>query len=168
MKVIITAILFLIAFSASAQNTYNNKIGEVKELNIYGKDANVIIGKIIVNNNIDPPSIKLLESFQTPTPQKDGFFFTAFAFGTNNVLPLYNVDLHLKFNHPVDSLREGGISYEIAPENAKNGLSVDKLSYSHIGSEIHAMIKGKAVFVVLIKSKYKIETTITGVNSNSD
>lgn len=166
MKLIITAILFLITFPISAQNIYNNKIGEVKELNVYGKDANVIIGKIIINNSIDPPSIRLLESFQTPMPQQDGFYFTAFTFGTNNVLPLYNVDLHLKFNHPVDSLGVRGIRYEIT--DSENGLSKDKLSYSHKGSEIHASLHGKAVFLVLIKSKYKIETTITGVGTNSD
>ncbi|MFI5158954.1 MAG: hypothetical protein ACHQF4_08805 [Sphingobacteriales bacterium] len=168
MKLFITVIFFLFAFSANAQNKYSNKIGEVKELNIYGNNANVVIGKIIITNTIDPPSIKLLQSFQSPTPQQDGFYFTAFAFGTNSVLPLYNVDLHLKFNHPVDSLQEGGISYGLYPSNAKNGLSADKLSYSLTGSEIHAMIKGKAVFVVLIKSKYKIETTITGAGANSD
>jgi hypothetical protein len=166
MKFLFSLIFTILFFCAHAQSVYKNNIATVKELNIYGKGANVIIGKIIVNNSVNPPSIKLLESTQSSVPDKDGFYFTGFSFGTNNVLPLYNVDLHLKFNHPVDSLTEAGISYEIKQVNIVNGLSKDKLSYSHVGDEVHAMLAKIARFVVLIKSKEKIETTITGVDAN--
>jgi hypothetical protein len=43
MKLFLSLLLFFICYQANAQ--ISNKIAEVKELNIYGKDANIIIGK---------------------------------------------------------------------------------------------------------------------------
>jgi hypothetical protein len=163
MKALCTIFVCLLCSQLKAQNTYNNKIGEVKELNIYGKDANVIIGKIITNQSLDPPPIKLLEKVQEQQP--DGSWFTAFAFGHNSANPIYNVNLKLIFSKPVDSLAEDGVQYFIGPMNT-NVLSKDNLSYSFIASEIHASINQFAAFVIRIKSKYKIETTITGVDAN--
>lgn len=165
MKPLLTILICFFCYHIKAQNTYNNKIGEVKELNVYGKDATVLIGKIIINTNSEPPPIKLLESVQNQEP--DGTYITSFAFGHMSATPLYNVDLKLLFSKPVDSLKEYGLIMWTGPTTPPHGLSTDKLSYIFTASQIEASINKVAAFVVRIKSKYKIETTITGVDATN-
>jgi hypothetical protein len=165
MKPLFTFLICFFSYSLVAQNTYNNKIGEVKELNIYGADAKVIIGKIIINQASDPPQIQLLQSLQQQQP--DGNYLTSFAFGHNSIQPFYAVNLKLTFSKSVDSLKEEGVSMWTG-DPSNHGLSKDNLSYVFVANKIETVIfEGKiAFFVIRIKSKYKIQTTITGVAAN--
>ncbi|RKR82654.1 hypothetical protein BDD43_2839 [Mucilaginibacter gracilis] len=158
LKFILFTLCFLKLTLANAQNIYNNQIGEVKELNIYSKDAKINIGKVIINKT-EKVKITLLSSYQIK--ETTGTFITAFCIGNNDSNTMFSLKLKLVFSAPVDSVDVKGLQVYLGnfPE-----LQEDKLSFYFSSPSIQASYYNKSQLIFIIKSKYKIETTITGID----
>jgi len=151
----ILAILFftIISVSASAQNTYNNQVNNLKELNIYGGNSKISIGKILVNPTIKP---KLLLSGYTQVKDTADTYKTTFIFNSVDNLPFFGVNVYLRFNESVSSVHA---IFNGTAMIMSEGQSQDMKEYQFKASQINA-----DSFSIEIVSKTKIFTTMYGVD----
>ncbi|SDT60988.1 hypothetical protein SAMN05216490_4310 [Mucilaginibacter mallensis] len=158
MRSFFTIMLSAFLFHASAQNTYNNKIGEVKELKIYGSDAKIVIGKIIVNETLET---KLYLINSTQLKDDSNYYVTKFNFGNNQSVALFGAKITMKFNKPVLFVNFGGFSTATA---MGFGISADKTSYVFKAQQINRDPDNHVIITFIIKSKERITTEVSGVD----
>ena len=153
MKSLPTIMLILCSFSLIAQNKINNKIKEVKNLNIYG-NGKTIIGKIIINQTIKT-KIFLLGSSQVK--DSSGNFTTVLEFGNEEAIPFFNGDFFFQFDQPVISVEP----HLTVGMSLSYGLSDDHKSFFFTAGQINRPFgNGNILIYFTIQSATKVKVVI--------
>jgi hypothetical protein len=156
MKQLLIVVLCFSMLYAKGQNTNRSKTTGVKELNIYGSNAN-FVGKLIINTSVKT-NLFLLKSTQKKDTSNN--YITKFYLGNRDTIPITGVKILMKFSKPVKAVMP---SFSAA-FNVINGISDDHISYIFKAGQLNRDAGSVIVISFTIKSKDKIATEISGLD----
>jgi hypothetical protein len=147
---------FFLLHAQSQSKIDSNKNG-VKYINVYGKDANAAVGKIVVNPGAKT-GLFILKAIQVKNAANN--YITTFYFGNKDTVAISYVKIHMHFTKPV---------IEVAPSfsaafNTVKGISEDHLSYIFKAARLNRDPGSVVVISFTIKSREKIATEIAGAD----
>lgn len=151
MRSFLTAALCFWAFGAVSQN----KAGETKEFNAYGRDGKTIIAKVLTNNSAKC-NLFLVKVIQRDESANN--YATTIYFGNKGTGPLTDIRILLKFSKPVVSV----MPHFATAFKSTNGLSDDHNTYAFKAGRLERDAGSAIVIYFTIKSKDRIITEVSG------
>jgi len=156
-------ILIIILISVVVKSQIKNNIGTVKTLKIYG-NGKVVIGTIVIQQTLET-KIFLLNS--TQQSDSTGTYTTFLGFGNKSKLPMFGVDITIKFSDSVISVNgatPGNSLSAAAGTNIYGYISKNSKELVFKAAQVNQQLLTDNMIVFEIKSKKKITFSIYGVD----
>jgi hypothetical protein len=149
----------LLSISSLAQKTYNNKIDHLDELNIYGKNNKVIVGKIIIKKTLESKLYLISSNSEIDSLNN---YLTTIWLGNHEKVPLFGPEVFLEFSKPVMNVNPGPFGGGTF-WGRQDTLTTDKLNYYFRAQQVTPLYPNQAKLRFRIYSKEKISVKISGV-----
>ncbi|MDB5022289.1 MAG: hypothetical protein JWP78_44 [Mucilaginibacter sp.] len=149
--------LIIILFFWMSDTMGQSQTNTVKQLNVYGRDGKMVIGKVMVNTAA-ATKLFLLKSVQKKDTSNN--YITTFYLGNKETAPIPDARISMKFSKPVTEVMP---SFSAA-FNSVNGLSDDHITYIFKAGRLDRDPGSVVVISFAVKSKGKVVTEISGLD----
>ncbi|MDB5135997.1 MAG: hypothetical protein JWP37_2600 [Mucilaginibacter sp.] len=157
MKRLLLIVSCFFVLHAQSQSKLDSNKNRVKYINIYGEDANVAIGKILVNTGTKT-GLFILKVIQAKNAANN--YTTTFYFGNKDTVAVSYVKIYMHFTKPINVITP---SFSAAFNTVK-GVADDHLSYIFKATRLNRDPGSVVVISFTIKSREKIVTEISGAD----